>query len=254
MGSIMKRVETRLIPEETNLKFYMEHLKPYEFIKKNAKGKSILEIGFGDGYGSAYLAKVASKVVSIDYEEAVVLTAKNKYIASNLSFIYMDATKLQFEDASFDIVCSFQVIEHIPEEKLLQYLSEINRVLKDDGEFYLSTLNLEHVMKSPLTYEKQPAHCKEFKLNELSDLLYKVFPHLEIYGLAPTLKHRFYLKLKRIGSFNFLPEKINPVKRFYNKVTTADFKITSNNLRKASDFVCICRKNNYKLSKVKGIV
>jgi len=238
----MKKVESRLIPEETNLKFYIEHLKPYEFLKKNVEGKSILEIGFGDGYGSAYLAKVASKVVSIDYEEDVVLTAKNKYIASNLSFICMDATELQFKDNSFDIVCSFQVIEHIPEEKLLQYLSEINRVLKDNGEFYLSTLNLEHVMKSPLTYKKQPAHCKEFRLNELSDLLYKVFPNVEIYGLTLTLKHGFYLRLKRIGIFNFLPENINLVKRFYNKVTTGDFKIMSNNLRKASDFVCICRK------------
>ena len=221
----------------------MEHLKPHEFLRDNAKDKSILEVGFGDGYGSIRLAKVASNVISIDYAEDVVLTNKKKYVASNLNFMCMDATELKFKDKSFDIVCSFQVIEHIPEEKLLQYLSEIKRALKDNGEFYLSTLNLEHNMKSPLTYEKQPAHCKEFRLNDLSDLLYKVFSNVKFYGLFLTLKHKFYLRLKRIGIFNFLPERINPVKIFYSKVTTNDFKINSNNLRKAIDFVCICRKN-----------
>lgn len=55
--------ETRLIHEETNLKFYIEHLKPYEFLKKMAKGKSVLEIGCGDGYGAAYLAEIAALVI-----------------------------------------------------------------------------------------------------------------------------------------------------------------------------------------------
>lgn len=239
----MRKQETRIIPEETNVKFYMEHLKPYEFLIKNAQGKSILDIGCGDGYGDAYLTKVASKVIGIDYEEEVISKARNKYKMPNLSFMSMDATKLKFEASAFDLVCSFQVIEHIPEDMLVTYLSEIKRVLKEGGEFYLSTLNLEHVMKSPLTYKKQPAHCKEFKLGELSDLLSKVFPKVEIYGLALTSKHRFYLRLKKSGIFNLLPDSINPVKKFYNSVTTNDFKITSDNLRKAIDFICVCRKN-----------
>lgn len=238
----MYKVETRLIPEETNLKFYVEHLKPYEFLRKNVKGKSVLEIGCGDGYGAVYLAEIAASIIGIDYEEDTVLKAQNKYRAPNLSFVCMDATELKFEDNSFDAVCSFQVIEHIPEDKLLSYLLEIKRVLKENGEFCLSTLNLDHNMKSPLTYEKQPAHCKEFTLSELKDLLSQVFSDIKIYGLRLSLKHRFFLRLKRLGIFNFLPDSINPVSRFYNHITTDDFEITADNLRKASDFVCICTK------------
>lgn len=238
----MKKPETRIIPEETPPKFYAEHLKPYEFVIQKAAGKKILEVGCGDGYGSAYLAKAAGEVTAVDYEAGVILKAQNKYALSNLKFLYMEATNLGFEDRSFDIVCSFQVIEHIPEDKLLEYLSEIKRVLRDGGGLYLSTLNLEHNLKSPLTYEKSPAHYKEFKLEELRGLLSRAFPNVEIYGLHLSLRHCFYRRLKRMGIFNFLPAVINPVTKFYNKATTADFKITSQNLRKASDFICLCRK------------
>lgn len=240
MGELVKKPETRIIPEETPPKFYAEHLKPYEFMsKKDACGKQILEIGCGDGYGSAYLAQIADKVIGIDYEEKIILQAQKKYKMPNLNFIYIDAAKLQFNDKSFDIACSFQVIEHIPENEIPQYLSEIKRVLKDDGVFYLSTLNLAHSMKSPETYRKNLAHCKEFRLAELSELLYKVFINVEIYGLHLTFKHCFYERLKKSGIFNFLPKAFNPVNRFYKKVTTSDFCITSDNLTKAIHFICV---------------
>ena len=242
MSYAYAKEETRIIPEETAPKFFAQHLIPYEFLRKQAKGKSVLEIGCGDGYGSACLAEAARKVTGIDYEEAVIYQAQNKYRGANLEFARMDAANLQFADNSFDIVCSFQVIEHIPEDRLARYLSEARRVLKDDGKFYLSTLNLEHVMKSPDRYKKQPAHCREFKLEELRDLLSNAFANVEIYGLQLTLKHRFYQRLKKIGILNFVPKAINPVSRFYKNVTINDFCITSKNLVKALDFICISTK------------
>lgn len=237
-----KKIESRMIPEETNPKFFAQELKAYEFTRNAAKDKMILDIGCGDGYGPDYLARVASRVTGIDYEEDIILKAQRKYILPNLKFLCMEAANLDFRDNSFDIICSFQVIEHIPENNLEQYLSEIKRVLKPEGVFYLSTLNLENNIKSPLTYEKNPAHRKEFILLELRDLLSKAFAKIEIYGLHPTLKHRFYLRLKKIGIFNFLPERLNPVTRFYSKVKTSDFIVTKDNLRKAIDFICICYK------------
>lgn len=242
MNEMTKKQETRIIPEETSQKFYIEHLMPYEFmVKRSIINKQILEVGCGDGYGSAYLAKIADKVTGIDYEEEIIFPAQNKYKAPNLNFLCMDAAKLQFEDNTFDLACSFQVIEHIPEDKILLYLSEIKRVLKHSGEFYLSTLNLSHSIKSPKTYKKNPAHCKEFRLPELKELLLKVFPVIEIYVVHLTAKHSFYQRLKRVGIFNFLPKAINPVNQFYSRMTTADFQITTDNIAKAIDFICVCK-------------
>lgn len=47
----------------------------------------------------------------------------------------IEAGKLPFADASFDIVTSNQVFEHIPEQLIAPILSEIARVLKPGGTF-----------------------------------------------------------------------------------------------------------------------
>lgn len=233
--------ETRIIPSEVPPKFYAQHLKPYTLIADEAYGKKILEVGCGDGFGAAFLAKTAGEVIGIDYDRETILRAREKYVLPNLRFMPMGADKLEFEDNCFDLVCSFQVIEHIPEDKITRYLAEIKRVLKNDGTFYLSTLNLGHVMKSRSTYKKQPAHCREFRLDELRELLSKVFSKVEISGLQLTLKHRFYQRLKKAGIFKFLGI-INPVDGFYKKCGVGDFKITPDNLTKAIDFICVCEK------------
>jgi len=237
------KVESRIIPEETGRNLYMQHLKVYEFLGKNVKNKQVLEVGCGDGYGAAFLAKSTRSIIAVDYEKEVILTAQNKYQANNLKYLCMDATRLEFPENEFDLVCSFQVIEHIPENRLLTYLAELNRVLKPDGALYLSTLNLEKVMKDPHIYKKNPAHCKEFGIRDLEVILSKVFNNYVIFGLHPSFKHKFYLILKKSGIFKSLPFFLNPVERFYKNLRTDDFRLNRFNLNKATDFVCVCKKN-----------
>ena len=239
---MIEKHKKRIIPEETNAKFFSQELKPYEFARPSVSGKIVLELGCGDGYGAAFLAKTAKEIVAIDYDEEIVLKANKKYVVPNLKFVSMDVTNLGFKDGSFDILCSFQVVEHIPTEKLPVYFSEIKRVLKNKGEFYVSTLNLEKNLKSPLTYEKHPDHCKEYNFEEFKNLLEGAFAEVKIYGLYLTFKHRLYLRLKKIGIFNPLPQSLNPVKRFYDKVTTDDFQVLPISRKKPIDFFAICRE------------
>lgn len=239
----MKKQESRIIPEKTNPKFLAQELKPYDYISAGLPGKAVLEIGCGDGYGALYLAKKAARVFAVDYEKEIIFRAKDKYPCANLEFLCMDATELGFKDESIDIICSFQCIEHIPEDKLHDYLAGIKRILKKTGKFYLSTLNLEHNMKSALTYEKNPAHCKEFKLAELERLLLQVFPNSRFMGLHLTLKHNLFQMLKKSGIMRSLPKSLNPVNKFYELVTTDDFEVNSKNLKRSIDFICICEKS-----------
>ncbi len=238
-----KKIETRIIPEETDRSFYLQHLKVYAFVKDSVKDKTVLDVGCGDGYGCAFLAEKARFVQGVDYESEVVLAAQNKYKANNLRYSAMDALKLEFRDQEFDIVCSFQVIEHIPEELILAYLNELRRVLKDNGTLYLSTLNLDKVMKSPKTYKKNLAHCKEFRLEELQETLLRVFKKVTIYGLHLSPRHYFYLRLKKSGIFRFLPGSFNPIKRFYKNIEIDDYRLSLSKLKEASDFICVCLKN-----------
>ena len=187
---MIKKTETRIIPEETARSFYLQHFKVYTFVNENVADTQVLDAGCGDGYGSAYLAKKAKFVYGIDYEREVVEKAQGKYQAGNLKYLPMDVLKLEFNDREFDIICSFQVIEHIPEELIPKYLGQLKRVLKDTGTLYLSTLNLAKAMKSQVTYKKNPAHCKEFRLQELRDTLAAAFDRVTIYGLHRSPRYR----------------------------------------------------------------
>ena len=61
----------------------------------------------------------------------------------------------------------------------------------------ISTLNLEHNMKPGKPYSKLCYHEKEFTASELTTLLKRFFPSVELHGLYLTPKHRVFLRLKR---------------------------------------------------------
>src|SRR3989338_1356717 len=126
-------------PEEESPRFVAKHLSAYYFAGRFAEG-SVLELGFGDGYGASLLAETAKDVTGIDLFQKNVDLASSKYKRPNLKFFKMSATALDFSSCSFDLAVSFQVIEHIPQNELPQYLSEIKRVLKAGGKTCLSTL------------------------------------------------------------------------------------------------------------------
>lgn len=238
-----KKIETRIAPDKVERGFYLQHLSVYAFVKDNISDKLVLDLGCGDGYGAAFLAEKARFVYGVDYDPEVILCAQEKYKADNLRYLAMDALKLEFKAQEFDAVCSFQVIEHIPEESIPAYLNELKRVLKHKGILYLSTLNLDKMMKSPKTYKKNPAHCKEFRLEELQELLGRVFKEVEIYGLHLSPRHYFYLRLKKSGIFNFLPDNLNPVRKFYKAIEINDFRLTKAKLKDATDFICVCKNS-----------
>ncbi|HNW39842.1 MAG TPA: class I SAM-dependent methyltransferase [Candidatus Omnitrophota bacterium] len=241
---MLNKPETRIIPEEIPRSFYLQHLKTYSFVKDNVDNKIVLDVGCGDGYGAAFLAERAKFVQAVDYDSEVVLSAQKKYKKNNLSYSTMDALKLEFQDRKFDIVCSFQVIEHIPEKMIATYLNELKRVLSNKGILYLSTLNLSKVMKSSKTYEKNLAHYKEFRLEELRETISGVFQDNIIYGLHLSPKHYFFSRLKKSGIFKFFPSNFNPVSKFFTKdIGLDDYRLSTFKLKTASDFVCRCVKH-----------
>ncbi len=222
-----------LIPEENDPGFVAQHLSAYAFVQPRIVGQRVLEVGFGDGYGMAYLAKAARELVGVDIAPGNVPRAQAKYPAPNLTFQQFDGLRLPFSEGEFDAVFAFQVIEHIPQLQLIPWLTEIRRVLKEGGHFYLSTLNLEHAQKPGQPYQKLVYHEKEFTAPELTALLGQVFEKVTLFGLHPTLKHRFFRRLKRWGIL---------VKGYFNRMGVGDFVVTRSRVRRAIDLYAICEK------------
>jgi len=85
-------------------------------------------MGCGDGYGTVHLSSVAEYAVGIDISRETIEQARAKYERHNLAFEVMDCYSLDYPSGRFDLVCSFEVIEHV--DDCNKYLSEIRGVLK----------------------------------------------------------------------------------------------------------------------------
>ena len=100
-----------------------------------------LEIGCGNGHGTKLIKKYFAprNIVGIDLDERMIRLAKKRNKDQSISFLVMDASKLNFPDKHFDAIFDFGIIHHIPNWK--DCLNELKRVLKDDGKIILEDLS-----------------------------------------------------------------------------------------------------------------
>jgi 2-polyprenyl-3-methyl-5-hydroxy-6-metoxy-1,4-benzoquinol methylase len=169
-----------------------EGISKYTFAGQFVKDKSVLEAGCENGYGASYLmSKGANKVVAGDIAKEAIEYAKAHYQKDGLHFLVLDAQQLPFLDTSFDVIVSFEVIEHL--QKYEDFLNECQRLLKDGGTFVCSTPNKAIVSPNSdkLWYYQ---HVKEFYPDEFHTLLANYFKDVVIYGLYPTSKARARIK------------------------------------------------------------
>jgi ubiquinone/menaquinone biosynthesis C-methylase UbiE len=105
-----------------------------ELVEPLARGRDVLEVGCGTGLILARLAQSANSAKGVDLSPGMLERAKQR----GLSVSEASATALPFPDASFDVVCSFKVLPHVPDIELA--LSEMARVCRPGGhmvaEFY----------------------------------------------------------------------------------------------------------------------
>jgi ubiquinone/menaquinone biosynthesis C-methylase UbiE len=159
------------------------HLSAYEEVAKIARGKKVLEIGCNTGYGTKLLSQVCRRIVGVDLSPNALRTAAAKYCGANVDYLLVDGMKLPFRDGEFELVISFQVIEHIRNYET--YLSELKRVLGADGIAVFTTPNAR-VRLDPGMTPWNEFHVREFSAEELGELLRSWFPRVTIQGLSAT--------------------------------------------------------------------
>ena len=155
-----------------NAEIMLEHMTRYISATHLVKGKTVLDIACGEGYGSYMLSSAASRVIGVDISESTIQSAALKYKKENLEFKVGDCTSIPLSDSSIEVVISFETIEHIIEQD--KFIQEIKRVLTPDGLLILSSPNRD--IFSSYTGTENEYHLKE--LNEL-ELRALINPHFE---------------------------------------------------------------------------
>src|SRR5437870_4121478 len=125
------RYPERIVPGDTSPGILALHLKRYEFASLWTDEVEVLDAGCGVGFGSAFLARSARRVVGVDRSEEAIAHARANYAAANVEFVQADLLDLPLPDASFDLVCAFETIEHV--DDLAAFLQTVVRVLRPGG-------------------------------------------------------------------------------------------------------------------------
>lgn len=119
----------------------------------------VLEIGTGTGYGAEIVAPSAERFTTIDKTRSEELGM----LPANVEFVEAKVPPLPFADNTFDYVVSFQVIEHIPNDRA--FVAEVLRVLRHGGKFIVSTPN------RPMSLTRNPWHVREYTTEQFASLL-----------------------------------------------------------------------------------
>jgi SAM-dependent methyltransferase len=118
--------------------FYREKMRAIHRVAPDEPFRRILEVGGGQS-GLTSLLYPEAEVVNVDIDFRYSEAPCNK--GRNVRFICADSTALPFAARSFDAVTMFDLLEHIPEDRLA--VSEAFRVLAPNGYLILSYPN-EH--------------------------------------------------------------------------------------------------------------
>lgn len=171
----------RCIIESSELQaIHLEHLHRYYVAADLCKGKKVLDCASGSGYGSAMLASKAESVVGIDISEEAVAYSRERFIRSNLSYIIGSATDLPFDDASFDVIVSFETLEHINEQDQIRFLAEVKRVLKPKGLLIISTV--DKLWYTDSKGAKNPYHLYERTKSDFCKFINGAFSNVSLLG------------------------------------------------------------------------
>jgi ubiquinone/menaquinone biosynthesis C-methylase UbiE len=235
----IRRIMERLVPGLAPQPIFIEHIRRYEFALPYVRGVRVADISCGSGYGSYELAVrgKASTVVGVDISETAIEYAREHYRAPNLRFETGDATGLVFEEESFDVITSFETIEHI--HRFKDYLDELYRVSRPGGTCLISTPNKRLSFKNPY-------HTKEFTFAQFRRIVLGHFSHVDFLGQDRlTTSGNLLLRAQVIAS-KTLPEGVKralaPESLRGDDEERTVGGIVDEGIKRCRYFMAVCRK------------
>ena len=177
------------------------HRAAYQYAKDRSPGLRVLDLGSGSGYGTAELAGVPSLLVGLDR-----VRPDRGTRGSEACFVRGDLNAMPLASDLFDLVVSFQVIEHLEDPTL--YLKAMSQMLRPEGLAIVTTPNL-------VTSDREnPYHVHEYTGDELAATLGHHFDSVEMRGVGmsePAARyHEARLqriqKIVRIDPFKAAPQ------------------------------------------------
>ena len=103
----------------------------YELLRPVVRHRTVLEPAAGTGLIAKNIVNSAAHIEATDASPEMIAEAKRDNRSAKLHFSVQDMFRLPYADGSFDVIIVANALHIVPEPE--KALSEIRRVLKDDG-------------------------------------------------------------------------------------------------------------------------
>jgi ubiquinone/menaquinone biosynthesis C-methylase UbiE len=175
---------TKAQPTNTQYIFQLSGYQWAADIHGDIKGRRVLDVACGEGFGAGLFAEKGAKVCAVDLDVKALASARIRFPERMIDFLAMDGIRLAFASRTIDMVFSQDTIEHIADAR--GFLSEVHRVLKPGGYLLLIT-------PRSLVFTEHPAnpfHVREYDERTLRELLVRHFKEIHWFGRrrTPTLE------------------------------------------------------------------
>jgi len=170
----------------------------------------VLDIGFGNGYLEELITQndFKNKLYGIDISKYAIYLLNVKF---GKTFVNGKITDIPFKDKKFDIVIALDILEHIPKSKISIALSEVNRVLGNNGKFIVSV----PVNESPVD-SRNNGHLRNYTkiifINEMErsgfevEKIYSLYAFKSYYFIK-SLINQYFFKIKKPNLLIFIMHK-----------------------------------------------
>ena len=160
----------------------LAHIQRYEWViqelrRQRAVPRTLLDMGCGSGYGTERLAQETRIpfVAGIDISRGAIAWGQRFFGGRrNLWFKQMDALSLTFPSRFFDVVASFDVLEHLTEREQHIFLRNMADVVETSGTCYVGCPNAS-VSQRNCTHHKH-----ELSADEFATTLYRYFGGVQL--------------------------------------------------------------------------
>ncbi len=239
----------RITPKKENLvdffKAFPDHQQRYEFaINRINDDMVIADMACGVGYGTWLMSKKAKFVTGVDISDDALGHAKSNFTEINNKFIHGDEYNF---DNVFDMVISFETIEHMDEKDGDIFLQKIRRSLKSNGWLIMST---------PINKTDKKHNVTEFHLREYDDVEFPEklklngFDVFEMYGQGSAFHEKLYgnsgksgvFGLMKLGVHKLLPHSIrNIIKNILMGDPNKGLQIKKDNWQNSMIQIAVCK-------------
>ncbi len=223
------------VPEENY--WFQRHLVVYRWIAERARGRRVVDLACGEGYGSAELARTATSVVGVDANPEAFEHARAKYPQ-----VAFERTMVELWTGDVDCVVFLQTIEHVPDpDGVLEHIREL---IGPDGVAYVSTPNVLTLAPKGAERSGNPWHVREYRPEEYRSLCGRHFARVDLLGLFHARKLRAHELALKAG-WDRAHAALRITKPFYDRFTpaisTRDFALRRGGLERSLDLLAVLR-------------